>query len=407
MAEEVDIRVQLNELMTLFAEAKPTDSKMREHYAWIICKVLNRDSALLGSVQCRRLLAEYMRLDMERPSKLHSAMLASAVKVASAYSDFHFIPFINMWGLENLRDEDYEQQKNNEGKVFPSLADRVGRTYVTASLMRPDEKLSDISQKKMDGIIVAMGLHKPIPMVVSRIVEMTSGTRKVRFASLVAVDGTEATCELHGLMKNPTVESNANVRHFVNVGQLYDVILKEKSSSEGRKVFLGLLSQKRLDEVFPCCVGYVEHIDVEHRHIHIYDNQSRHFVSSGQKVSPKVGQYVKFVPVVPAKNKFKSAIILSYVAASDGPIMFGIRELVVTYINKESGYISWDLADKEVPIVELGTEEPTFTGGYIPTNFFVERNTPIPEVGRKLKAILFLKRGKNLNKHPYIVQVIG
>ena len=87
---EEDLVVQLRELQKLFADAAPEDGKIIEEYAWTICKVLNRNSDKLSSLYCRQLLAEYMKLDVAKPSLLHSAMLNAAVKVATESPDFHF-----------------------------------------------------------------------------------------------------------------------------------------------------------------------------------------------------------------------------------------------------------------------------------------------------------------------------
>ena len=406
MANDTDILAQLTELRRLFAESRPSDRNIVENYAWTICKVLNSNYEKIGALQCRQLLAEYMKLDIERPSKLHSAMLNAAAKIALAFVDFHFIPFLGLWDINNLRDEDFAQQKDTSGKAFPSLAERVAKAYIISSLMRQDEVLPPQMAEKMNAIVSAQGYHRPLPMVVTRITEALSNGRKIRFASLVSADGTEAMCELHNLKPNPAVPTISRSAHYVNVGNLYDVVLKDKKSGDGTNVHIGLLASKSIADVFPTLTGYVEHIDAEHKHIHIYDSLSRHLVASGQRLTVQVGNFVRIVPVVPAKNKFKSAIILKVLPQNEGRETFGLREIKITFVNMEKGFVAWDLTDSSQPIIEAGTTEPSYTSGYIPTDFFLEHRMSIPKVGDSLRAVMFLKRGKDAMKRPHVVLIV-
>ena len=402
---EEDLVVQLRELQKLFADAAPEDGKIIEEYAWTICKVLNRNSDKLSSLYCRQLLAEYMKLDVAKPSLLHSAMLNAAVKVATESPDFHFVPFLNLWNLNNLRQDDYVRQKDDSGKAFPSLVEKVGRAYAIARLMRPDEILSDSSE--MERIVSGMGLHIAIPMVVTKISDYETKGRKLKFASLVGIDGKEASCEVHSLRVNPTLQRTGSQRHFVNVGQLYDVVLRDGRNGESSNVYSGILSKRKINEVFPCETGYVEHVDTEHRHTHVYDAKSRHFVSATYHSNASPGQFVDFVPVIPEKNKFKSAIIYKVYAKGNGASEFGIRSLKVTYINKEKGFLAWELADGGSPIIEAGTSGPSFTSGFVSVDAFMSQQKNVPEVGEVFRAIVFLKRGKDLEKRPYVAMIIG
>ena len=405
MTMEENLAVQLRELQALFADAAPKDGKIIEEYAWTICKVLNKNSDKLSPLYCRQLLAEYMKLEVAKPSVLHSAMLNAAVKVATASLDFHFVPFLNLWNLSNLRDEDYKRQKDDSGKVFPSLVEKVGKAYAVARLMRPDEMLTDPAE--MERIISGMGLHIAIPMVVTKVSEYETNGRKLRFASLVGVDGKEAGCEIHSLRVNPTQPTTGNQRHFVNVGQMYDVILKDGKSGDASNVYCGILSQRKVNEVFPCETGYVEFVDSEHRHTHVYDAKSRHFVSATYYSNASPGQFVDFVPVIPEKSKFKSAIIYKVYAKGNGASKFGIRSLKVTYINKEKGFLAWELADGGSPIIEAGTTGPSFSSGFVSVDAFMSQRKVVPEVGEVFRTIVFLKRGKDLEKRPHVAMIVG
>ena len=396
---------QLTEMRQLFAEVKPTDKQTVEQYAWIICKVLNNEYKELGATKCRQLLADYMKLDVERPSLLHSAVLMAAIWIASEFKDFHFIPFLNMWNLENLRDEDYEKLEDPKKGKFPALAERLAKCYMESILFRPEEQLQETSMAVMQKILDAQGYHRIKPMVVTNIVAMGKDNHKTRLACLVANDGTEARCEIHALKANPNILQPSNKRHYVNIGQVYDVALKNNG---GISVIVvdAIQSDKPISESFPVEVGYIDYIDDERGFIHVYDNQSRHFVSFGQRWKLQEHIFVKFVPVVPERNKFKSAMIQSIYSASEGPKAFGLRELIVTCVNQDKHYIGWELADASYPIVEAGIAEPSYTTGYIPFSFFEDNNMNIPSVGDRFSAIVFLKRGKDQKKYPAVVRVM-
>lgn len=79
----------------------------------------------IPSVEVRKLLAQYLKLEhIQRPSLLHSLLLFQVVKYYSLLSDFDFTTFFRMWGVQNLRPEDWKATKVN-GRWLPSLAERV------------------------------------------------------------------------------------------------------------------------------------------------------------------------------------------------------------------------------------------------------------------------------------------
>lgn len=69
-------------------------------------------------------LKEYLRLKAERPSLIHSCMLQLAAGLA-ANDMLNMAVFARLWGLENLRPEDYQRFQTDEGKSLPSLAEKV------------------------------------------------------------------------------------------------------------------------------------------------------------------------------------------------------------------------------------------------------------------------------------------
>lgn len=79
----------------------------------------------LPSLQMRQLLNQYLKLSaIERPSLLHSLLLFLVVRKYAKLPDFNFTAFLKLWGVENLRPEDWKASK--VGQVWmPSLAERV------------------------------------------------------------------------------------------------------------------------------------------------------------------------------------------------------------------------------------------------------------------------------------------
>lgn len=81
--------------------------------------------APVTSLEMRRLLAQYLKIEgIEKPSLLHSLILFQVMKYYAKFSDFNFTSFFRMWGIHNLRPEDWRSTKVND-KWLPSLTERV------------------------------------------------------------------------------------------------------------------------------------------------------------------------------------------------------------------------------------------------------------------------------------------
>lgn len=72
----------------------------------------------------KRNLHEYLKLNVEKPSLLHTCYLQVASKFAGA-ERFSMLAFARLWGLEFLRLEDWERFVTDDGKELPSLAEKV------------------------------------------------------------------------------------------------------------------------------------------------------------------------------------------------------------------------------------------------------------------------------------------
>jgi tetratricopeptide (TPR) repeat protein len=69
-------------------------------------------------------LNDYFKLQIEKPSLLHSCILQLAAKLAKT-GTLNMSIFCRMWGLENLRPDDYEQFVTDDDETYPCLAEKV------------------------------------------------------------------------------------------------------------------------------------------------------------------------------------------------------------------------------------------------------------------------------------------
>lgn len=115
-------------------DGRVLDSSLQEDYGWIIYRYLKANNDNLTSQQLRALLRDYMQLENERPSMLHSVMLNFALNFSKANNDFNFYSFLILWGVDNLREEDF----NNgyiDGHDTPSLISKICKTIIDSEQM--------------------------------------------------------------------------------------------------------------------------------------------------------------------------------------------------------------------------------------------------------------------------------
>ncbi|NPD81459.1 hypothetical protein HPS57_05675 [Prevotella sp. PINT] len=146
-------------------------------------------------------------------------------------------------------------------------------------------------------------------------------------------------------------------------------------------------------------IGYVDRYDAKHKHYHIFDPLSRHFVAIDPPTPPTVGSYVRFAPVIPEKGNFKTAVALSPENHHNGRRAFGIMKARVKYINLEKEYFAYELLSPISP-----TPEGEITKeGY--ANLSLAGSAQLTE-NQEIHIILFLKRGKDGKKRNYIAEII-
>jgi len=77
-----------------------------------------------NSIGAKKHLNEYFKLQVEKPSLLHTCFLQLADKLAKE-GKLNMGTYVRIWGLENLRPEDYEPFITDDGNIYRSLAEKV------------------------------------------------------------------------------------------------------------------------------------------------------------------------------------------------------------------------------------------------------------------------------------------
>lgn len=355
------------------ASSHPVDT------AWDIYRYLKQNYKAIGSKQVRTLLAGYLKLPVEKPSLIHSCMLDVAVRISGEYDDFQFPQFLKMWGYDaNLREEDRQRQTGKDGKQYISLKERAERRLQSYMLHHAAE-----GQKDIEGIK---------PMYAVKVFESMANGKRRYFVKLVAPDGMELTADSHLFPCKP----------WEIQGKLYDVLLRTSKQGNVRAVEV-VLSKKRVGEVFPTVVGYVDGVDESHGHYHVYDALSRHFVAEKPKMMIRHGDFVVFSPVIPAADKFKSAAVVSVMKHDEGLAAFGAYAAVVTYLNPTDGYLRYRITSplKDTPEGVMTAEG--FASLVYMKDDELRKNI---KVGDKIRLLLFLKRGKDGVKRNHVAEIM-
>ena len=105
------------------------DRQLYSDFGWLTYYALKQTA--VGDARKRKvLLNQYLKLDLPKPSILHSLILSEAIKVEQDTPlQFRIRDFIRLWGLDNLRDDDWEQFKTDDGKTMSSLVEKLISVY--------------------------------------------------------------------------------------------------------------------------------------------------------------------------------------------------------------------------------------------------------------------------------------
>lgn len=117
------------EAVTIYRQAGrlgPLDAQVQTNLGWDLYRHAKQllDTEPVDFNAIRRNLHDYLKLDVEKPSLLHTCFLQQAAKLASQ-ERLNLLKFLPLWDLQHLRDEDYLRHRAEDGKEYPSLAEKV------------------------------------------------------------------------------------------------------------------------------------------------------------------------------------------------------------------------------------------------------------------------------------------
>ncbi len=155
----------------------PADKNDQTGFGWELYKhskeLMTVENFNLGPV--KRNMSDYLKLEVEKPSLLHSCVLQLAAKLAGQ-DKFSMLVFSRLWNLDNLRPEDFERFRAEDGKEYPSLAEKViqqvGKEAAASDSTREQEsvlpRLDEAIQRFPDNIwlkldkakvLLSLGMH--------------------------------------------------------------------------------------------------------------------------------------------------------------------------------------------------------------------------------------------------------
>lgn len=135
-AEELSKNGNSQEALSIFKKLISQNRLNKLHhesYGWVIYRYIKAEEDSLSSVQVRRFLRDYMNLENERPSMVHSMILNFALNYSKAHKDFKFYTFFLMWNPSNLRYEDLHDATSSNDNHIPSLISRICREFVNTN----------------------------------------------------------------------------------------------------------------------------------------------------------------------------------------------------------------------------------------------------------------------------------
>lgn len=102
------------------------DQETQTSFGWELYKhakeLMAGENVNLGAV--KRNLSDYLKLDLDKPSLLHTCVLQLAAKLAGQ-DKLSMLAFSRQWNFKYLRPEDFERYRAEDGKEYPSLAEKV------------------------------------------------------------------------------------------------------------------------------------------------------------------------------------------------------------------------------------------------------------------------------------------
>lgn len=129
----------------------PNHPQLNERLAWVLWRLaldeLKKEKPEPQVIS--RMLGEYARLHIEKPSDIHSRILGVAARAGAQGLFNSFCRFLQWWDTRNLHEQDWQRQIGSE-KQFDSLAEQVIRAIAKTF---EDEQDHDAAQYAVDFLL--------------------------------------------------------------------------------------------------------------------------------------------------------------------------------------------------------------------------------------------------------------
>ncbi len=113
----------------LFDEGK-LEVRQRNDYGWLIYYAL-KQARNADALRRKQMLNNYLKLQLPKPSMLHSLILSEAVTLEKNIPlEFRIRDFMRLWGWECLREDDWTPFVTDDGKTMSSLVEKLISVYV-------------------------------------------------------------------------------------------------------------------------------------------------------------------------------------------------------------------------------------------------------------------------------------
>lgn len=110
------------EILSKIFSKNDIPTEFHESYGWTIYRYLKDHYTSLSSVEVRTILRDYLNLKNERPSALHSQILNFALNYSKKDTNFKFMTFLQLWGPDKLKSEDWLEETGKNGEKYKPLA---------------------------------------------------------------------------------------------------------------------------------------------------------------------------------------------------------------------------------------------------------------------------------------------
>lgn len=123
-----DVEMQYDAFYNLF-KTQQLDQSLYFDFGWLIYYMLKHVPSEQFTKR-KKLLHAYLKLNLPKPSLLHSLILREAVKIEKETPlEFRIRDFMMLWGWDNIRDEDWNRFNTDGGKTASSLVEKLISVY--------------------------------------------------------------------------------------------------------------------------------------------------------------------------------------------------------------------------------------------------------------------------------------